>query len=74
MSYPIAGRVKGYSVGDYGPKPLIPHGLAVIITAPAVFNFTAPASPDRHLEAAEILGVDIRSAHRADAGKILSGE
>ena len=58
-AYPIAGRVRDYRPPDYPQdEPLIPHGMAVSLTAPAVFRMTFPASPERHLRAARLLGGD----------------
>src|SRR5579885_380003 len=73
MSYPVSGHVRSYRAPGYAvDHPIVPHGISVILNAPAVFRYTAPASPDRHLQAAEALGADISRARAADAGAILA--
>jgi hydroxyacid-oxoacid transhydrogenase len=73
MSYPVSGHVKSYRApGYHADHPLVPHGISVILNAPAVFRYTASANPQRHLQAAESLGADISNAKDADAGKILA--
>jgi hydroxyacid-oxoacid transhydrogenase len=73
MSYPVSGNVKTYRAPGYTTDhALVPHGFSVILNAPAVFRYTAQASPERHLQAAEALGVDISRCQPADAGRILA--
>jgi hydroxyacid-oxoacid transhydrogenase len=60
MAYAVAGRVRDYVPFGY-PVPadlpgLVPHGFAVAVNAPAAFQFLAHTSPERHREAARLLG------------------
>lgn len=73
LSYPISGCVNQFISPDYPEKhPLIPHGLAVVTTACADFKFSSLASPDKHLEAAGLLGVEVSNKKVSDSGKILA--
>lgn len=73
MSYPVAGMVKEFVPEGYpSGQPIVPHGMAVILSAPAVFRFTAPADPKRHLHAAMLMGADVASSSPEDAGELVA--
>ena len=73
MSYAVAGLVKDFRPEGYPQDiPLVPHGMSVIVNAPAVFRLTAPACPDRHLAAAGWLGAKTDDATPDEAGDALA--
>jgi hydroxyacid-oxoacid transhydrogenase len=74
MSYPVAGMVRNYAPPGYPHDHAIaPHGMSVILNAPAVFRWTAETNPALHLEAARLMGAETRGAAPEDAGLILAG-
>jgi alcohol dehydrogenase class IV len=72
MAYAIAGRVRAFAPAGYPSGPIVPHGMAVGIGAPAVFARFGAYGPERHLEAAVLLGADTRGATPADGGALLA--
>ena len=73
MSYSVAGMVKDFRAEGYPQdEALVPHGMSVIVNAPSVFRFNAPACPERHLHGAACLGADVRDAAPADAGEVVA--
>lgn len=72
MSYAVSGLVRDYRAPDYpADEPLVPHGISVIVNAPAVFRRTVAGAPERHLEAAGWLGADVRNLGPEHAGEAL---
>jgi hydroxyacid-oxoacid transhydrogenase len=56
-AYPIAGLKHSYAPPGYpDDHPFVPHGISVIVTAPAAFAWTHDAAPERHERAASLLG------------------
>jgi alcohol dehydrogenase class IV len=59
-AYPIASLKHEWTPAGYpDARPFVPHGFSVAVTAPACFRFTEPADPERHREAARLLGGEV---------------
>ncbi len=71
VAYPIAGLARDYVPSGYKTRqPLVPHGMSVILTAPAAFRFTYASASERHLRAAELMGMrvtDLGETERREA-------
>jgi hydroxyacid-oxoacid transhydrogenase len=66
-AYPIAGRVSSWHPPGYpGDEPLVPHGMAVSLTAPEAFRFTFATDPERHVKAATLLAPGLERPARAE--------
>jgi alcohol dehydrogenase class IV len=55
MAYAVAGRVRDFRPAGYPDVVLVPHGMAVAVSTPAVMRHLAHA---RNAEAAHLLGGD----------------
>jgi hydroxyacid-oxoacid transhydrogenase len=76
MSYPVSGMVKSFKPEGLNlDHPIVPHGMSVVLNAPAVFRFTGPANPERHLELARSMGADVSQVKdpAEEAGAMLAG-
>jgi alcohol dehydrogenase class IV len=67
-AYPIAGQAHDFHPAGYPEGAgLVPHGMAVSLTAPEAFRFTFEAAPDRHLRAARLLEPTVDTPSDASA-------
>jgi len=73
MSYSVAGMIRGYHPNGW-PRDhaMCPHGISVVVNAPAAFRFTGPSSPERHLKVLECLGEPTGDIAPQDAGTALA--
>ena len=67
-AYPIAGQVRDFRPAGYpADEAMVPHGMAVSLTAPEAFRFTFEAAPERHVRAARLLEPDVETPNDASA-------
>jgi alcohol dehydrogenase class IV len=72
IAYPIAGQVREFIPSGYRTQhPLVPHGMSVVLTAPSTFRFTYSSAPERHLRAAQLMGVDVNGLSEAQRREAL---
>jgi len=72
MSYGVTHYMRDIETEGYSmSSPFVPHGISVVVSAPAIFRYLATGAPERHLEAAGYLGASIAGATKDDSGEIV---
>jgi len=64
-AYAVAGLVQSYRPAGFGPGPaLVPHGMSVIVTAAAAFDYSYQGAPARHDRVVDLVtqGAGVESA------------
>ena len=75
MSYGVTHLMRDITTDGYPVEsPFVPHGISVMVNAPAIFRFLAEGAPERHLEAASFLGAETDGAAPDDSGEIIAGK
>ena len=73
LSYGVTHLMHDVTTDGYPVKsPFVPHGISVVVSAPAIFRYTAEAAPERHFEAAGYLQSDLQGAAVDDSGEALA--
>jgi hydroxyacid-oxoacid transhydrogenase len=77
MSYAVSGLARNFELAGYPPgRTLVPHGMAVVLSNPSVWRYTAPCCPERHVHGAACLGAptrDVKPGDATEAGELLAG-
>ena len=75
MSYPVSGRVENYQPEGYPVvEPICPHGMSVIVNAPAAIPLYGSRDVQNGMpKAQELLGADAHDTVPAEAGAVLAG-
>jgi len=73
MSYSVAGMIRDYRPAGWpDDHAMCPHGISVVVNAPAAFRVTGPGDPARHLQVLDCLGSDTADVGPAEAGDALA--
>lgn len=73
MSYSVAGMIHNYNPPGWpDDHSMCPHGISVVINAPAAFRFTGTVYPERHWQAAQALGADMQGVSMEHGGEALA--
>ncbi|MFB6470171.1 MAG: hydroxyacid-oxoacid transhydrogenase [Vulcanisaeta sp. AZ3] len=73
MAYPIAGLVERWYPPDYEfGYSIVPHGISTALPAAYAFKYLTKYAPDRFLDVARVLGIDITDTRPKAIGEAIA--